>query len=51
MVQVLEIEGHHAEVEVRTDRIIGEDHVMSMIIEITLEETFFRNTKLQRSKF
>ena len=31
--------GHHSEVEVSTDRIIGEDHDVSIIMEMTSEET------------
>ena len=37
---MVEKEGHYSEVDVSMDRIIGEVHVMSMIIEMTLEETF-----------
>ena len=37
--QIAEIEGHHSEIEVSTDRIIGEDHHMSIIIEMTLGKT------------
>ena len=37
--QRAEIEGLHSEVEVSMDRIIGEDHVMSIIIEMNLGET------------
>ena len=49
--QIAEIEGHHSEVEVCMDKIIEEDHMMSMIIEMTLEETILETAKLQRSKF
>ena len=37
--QMADIEGHHSEVEVSTDRIIGEDHDMLIIIEMILRET------------
>ena len=37
--QIVEIEGHHSEVEVNMDRIIGEDHMMLVIKEMILEET------------
>ena len=37
--QIVLIEGHHSEVEFSMNRIVGEDHVMSVIIEMTLEET------------
>ena len=33
--QRVEIEGYHSEVEVSMDRIIGEDHNMSILIEMT----------------
>ena len=39
-------EGHHSEVEVSMDRIIGEDHVMSIIIEMSLEETILEKCKI-----
>ena len=32
--QIAEIEGHHSEVEVSMDKIIGEDHIILIIIEI-----------------
>ena len=38
--QIGEIERHHLEVEVNMDRIIGKDHLMSLITEITLEDNF-----------
>ena len=37
--QIVEIEGHHSEVEISTGRIIVEDHDMLIIIEMTLGET------------
>ena len=43
--QTVEIEGHHSEVDVSTYRIIGEDHVMSTIIEMTLEEAIVEECK------
>ena len=33
--QIIEIEGRHLEVEVNMDKIVGEDHIMSIIIEMT----------------
>ena len=42
----MEIEGHHSEVEVSTDRIIGEDHNMSILIEMTLGETILEICKV-----
>ena len=42
----MEIEGHHSEVEVSTDRIIGEDHNMSILIEMTLGETILGKCKI-----
>ena len=36
--QIVEIEGHHSEVEVSTDGIIGEDNIISIIVEMTLGE-------------
>ena len=44
--QIAEIEGHHSEVEVNVDRIIEEDHIMSIIIEMTLEETILEKCKI-----
>ena len=44
--QILEIEGHHSEVEVSTDRMIGEEHNMSILIEMTLGETILENCKI-----
>ena len=37
--QTAEIEGHHTEVEVSMDKIIKKDCAISIIIEMTLEET------------
>ena len=47
---IAEIEGHHSEVEVNTHRIIGEDHIMSIIIEMTLEETMLEKCKITKVK-
>ena len=44
--QIVEIEGHHSEVEVSVDRIIGEDHIMSILIEMTLGETISEKHKI-----
>ena len=48
--QIMEIEGHHSEVEVSMDKIIGEDHIMSKIIELTLEETILEKCKIAEVK-
>ena len=37
--QIVEIEGHHTEVEVHMEKIIEEGHVISIILEMTIEET------------
>ena len=37
-------------VEVNMDRVIGEDHFMSIIIEMTLEETILEKCKLAEVK-
>ena len=42
----MEIKGHHSEVEFSTDRIIGEDHSMPIIIEMTSGETVSENHKI-----
>ena len=47
----MEIEGHHLEVEVSTDRIIGEDCDMSVIIEMTLGKTIIERCKTIEVKF
>ena len=45
--QIAEIEGHHSEIEVCTDKIIiGEDHNMAIIIEVTLEEMILEQCKI-----
>ena len=44
--QIVEIEGHHSEVEVSMDRIIGENHDMSILIEMTLGETISEKCKI-----
>ena len=50
--EIAEIEWHNSEVDVSMGKIIGEDHIMSTIIGMTLEETSLRDiVKLQRSKF
>ena len=46
----MEIEGHHSEVEVNTDRIIGKDHITSMIIEMTLEKTILEKCRITEVK-
>ena len=38
--------GHHSEVEVGTERIIGEDHDMSIITEMTLGEKMLEKCKI-----
>ena len=47
--QIMEIEGH-SEVEVSMDRIIGEDHITSIIIEMTLEETILEKCEITELK-
>ena len=49
--QIVEKEGHHSEVEVSMDRIIGEDHNMSIHIEMTLGETILDKHKIIDIKF
>ena len=44
--QIVEIEGHHSEVEVSMGRIIGEDHNMSISMEMTLGETILEKCKI-----
>ena len=41
----MEIEWHHSEVEVSMDRIIGEEHNMSILTEITLGKTILEKCK------
>ena len=43
---IVEIEGHHSEINISMDRIIREDHTMSIIIEMTLEETILEKHKI-----
>ena len=43
---IVKTEGHHSEVEVSTDRIIGEDHNLSVLREITLGETILEKHKI-----
>ena len=43
---IVEIEGHHSEVEVSTDRIIGEDHNMSILIEMAFGEAILEKCKI-----
>ena len=47
---MMEIEGHHVEVEVSMDKIIEEDYVMSIIIEMTLEKTIVEIYKITEVK-
>ena len=44
--QIMEIEEHQAEVEVNMGKIIEEDHIMSIIIEIATEETILEICKI-----
>ena len=48
--QIAEAEGHHSVVEVSMDRIIGEDHAMSIIIEMILGETILEKCKITEVK-
>ena len=50
MDHIVEIKGNHSEVEVSTDKIIGKDNMMSMIIEMTLKETILEKCKNYRSQ-
>ena len=43
--QIVEIEGHHLQAEGSMEKIVGENHIMSIIIEMTLEETILENCK------
>ena len=43
---IVEIEGHHSEVEISMDRIIEEDHNMSVLLEMTLEQTISEKCKI-----
>ena len=47
----MEIEGHHSEVELNMDRFLGEDHIMLIIIEMTLEEKILENYRTTDIKF
>ena len=47
---IAEIEGQHSEEEVSIDKIIEVDHVMLIIIEITLRRDNFRETKNYRDQ-
>ena len=49
--QIVEIEGHHTEVEVSKDNIIEKDHIMSIIIEMTLEGTVLEKYEISEVKF
>ena len=46
MTKIVEIVGHHTEVEISMDRIIGEDHNMTILIEITLGEIILQKHKI-----
>ena len=46
----VEIEGIHSEVEISTDRIIEEDHGMSIIIKMTMGETILEKHKITENK-
>ena len=47
---LVEIEGHHSKVEVNMDRIKRKDHVMSISIEMTVEETILEIGKITKVK-
>ena len=44
--QIVEIEGHHSEVDVRMNRNIGEDHNLSIVIEMTLREKILKKCEI-----
>ena len=44
--QIAEIEGYYSEVEVSMDRIIGKDHVISITIEMSVEETILEKCRI-----
>ena len=44
--QIAEIEGHHTEVEVSMDKVIEEDCIMPIAIEITIEKTILKICKI-----
>ena len=48
--QLVEIEGQHSEVEVSMYRIIEEDYIMSIIMEMTLEKTILQKHKITKVK-
>ena len=50
--QIADIEGYHLEVEVSMNKIIGEDHVMLIIIEMTIiiEKTILEKHKITEVK-
>ena len=49
--QIAEIEGHHAEVDVSMDKVVEEDCIMSITIEMTIEETISEICKIIEVKF
>ena len=49
--QIAETEEEHTEVEASMDRIIEENHVMSIIIEMTIEETILEIHNIKEVKF
>ena len=46
----MEIEGHHSEAEVSMDKIIGEDHIMLILIEVVLGKTVLEEQKITKVK-
>ena len=48
--QIVEIEGLHSEVDVSMGRIIGEDHSVSIIIQMAVGETILEKCKITEDK-
>ena len=46
----MEKEGHHTKVDVSMDKVIEEDHIMSITIAVTIEWTIFRNMQNYRGQ-
>ena len=44
--QIVEKEGLHSQVEVSLDKIIGEDHNMSILLDMTIAETILEKCKI-----
>ena len=44
--QITEIGEHHIDIEVRIDKVMEEDHIIPMTIEVTIEETILEIHKI-----